>query len=240
MHEADRLSAARRAGAAAAAGHEGDERAARGAVADRDPTVRAAALGALIRMGAATLTDIERAFADPSPLVRRRAAELAWRTKVPRAEVSSLVALHLGDGEGEVVEAVCFCLGELQSAGVTAALGEVAKSHSDPLCRESAVAALGAIGDPGALTFILEALGDRPAVRRRAVLALASYEGADVDAALAKALRGPGLAGPSSRRGPHRLTARFGPRSRPPVAAVRSRRQSAAPMTEARPGSSTR
>ncbi len=228
MHEADRLSAARRAGAAAAAGHEGDERAARGAVADRDPTVRAAALGALIRMGAATLTDIERAFADPSPLVRRRAAELAWRTKVPRAEVSSLVALHLGDGEGEVVEAVCFCLGELQSAGVTAALGEVAKSHSDPLCRESAVAALGAIGDPGALTFILEALGDRPAVRRRAVLALASYEGADVDAALAKALEdrdwqvrqaAEDLTGsrPASGRGPARRSQPSGPAGRAPL-----------------------
>jgi HEAT repeat protein len=49
------------------------------------------------------------------------------------------------------------------------------------------VAALGAIGDVAALPAILSATGDRPAVRRRAVLALAPFAGPDVDAALARA-----------------------------------------------------
>ena len=41
--------------------------------------------------------------------------------------------------------------------------------------RESAVAALGAIGDDRGLAAILAATEDRPAVRRRAVLALAPF-----------------------------------------------------------------
>ena len=50
------------------------------------------------------------------------------------------------------------------------------------------MAALGAIGDPAALPVILAASRDKPAVRRRAVLALAPFEGDDVDAALQAAL----------------------------------------------------
>ena len=41
--------------------------------------------------------------------------------------------------------------------------------------REAAVAALGALGDDRALDAILAATTDRPAIRRRAVLALAPY-----------------------------------------------------------------
>jgi HEAT repeat protein len=63
----------------------------------------------------------------------------------------------------------------------------VTTDHEDPLCREAAVAALGAIGDPAGLPAILAATTDRPAVRRRAVLALAPYAGPEVDAALARA-----------------------------------------------------
>ena len=72
-------------------------------------------------------------------------------------------------------------------AGTVAALVALATDHEDPLVREAAVAALGALGDPGGLTAILAATTDRPAVRRRAVLALASYEGPLVDAALERA-----------------------------------------------------
>jgi HEAT repeat protein len=57
--------------------------------------------------------------------------------------------------------------------------------------REAAVAALGAIGDDRGLAAILTATKDKPAVRRRAVLALAPFEGPDVDAALARALTDP-------------------------------------------------
>ena len=73
------------------------------------------------------------------------------------------------------------------TADVVAALVEVARSHDDPLCRESAIAALGAIGDPGGLAAILAGLDDKPEVRRRAVIALAPFDGPEVDAALLRA-----------------------------------------------------
>ena len=54
--------------------------------------------------------------------------------------------------------------------------------------RESAVAALGALGDSRGLPAILVAVTDKPNVRRRAVLALAPFEGPQVEAAIDRAL----------------------------------------------------
>ena len=54
------------------------------------------------------------------------------------------------------------------------------------LCREAAVAALGAL-HAGRQT-ILAALEDKATVRRRAVIALAPFDGPDIDAALQAAL----------------------------------------------------
>ncbi len=54
--------------------------------------------------------------------------------------------------------------------------------------REAAVAALGALGSADGLAAIVQATHDKPAVRRRAVLALAPFEGPEVDTALAAAL----------------------------------------------------
>ena len=71
--------------------------------------------------------------------------------------------------------------------GVVAALARLVTDHDDALVREAAVAALGAIGDEGGRPAILGALSDKATVRRRAVLALAPFEGPDVDAALAAA-----------------------------------------------------
>jgi HEAT repeat protein len=91
-----------------------------------------------------------------------------------------------------VIEATAWALGELGPAAVRAgavpALAAVSTSHDDPLAREAAVAALGALGDPAGLPAVLAACRDKPAVRRRAVLALAPFEGPDVDAALHTAL----------------------------------------------------
>ena len=67
------------------------------------------------------------------------------------------------------------------------ALMATATSHPEPLCREAAVAALGSLRSPAGLPAVLAALEDKPAVRRRAVVALAGFEGPEVDAALAKA-----------------------------------------------------
>lgn len=176
---------AHRRGLAAAAGHSGPdgEAEARRLLADPSPRVRATALAALARLGRAADADVVAGLCDPDPLVRRRACAVA--VTVPGADVLALLA----DTDAMVVEAAAWALGEGGPAdGVVEALASVAASHADPLCREAAVAALGAVGDPAGLPAILAATADRPAVRRRAVLALAPFEGPEVDAALARAL----------------------------------------------------
>ena len=63
-----------------------------------------------------------------------------------------------------------------------------ARKHADSLCRESAVAALGAIGCPESLPTILDAMSDRAAIRRRAVIALAAFDGDDANETIVAAL----------------------------------------------------
>jgi HEAT repeat protein len=166
------------------AGHKGDLDAATAALQDPEGTVRSTALGALERAGALTDQVLGQALGDPHAVVRRRAAELgATHPDVPLAPL-------LDDPEPLVVEAACWASGEREhqpEPGIVAALSRVAGHHDDPLCREAAVAALGALGDPAGLPAILAATSDRPAVRRRAVLALAPFDGPEVDAALHRA-----------------------------------------------------
>ncbi len=106
-------------------------------------------------------------------------------------ELIEHLCTRTGDASDSVAESACFALGELGTvAGGPPAVGilaSVAGAHGDPLVREAAVAALGAIGDPDGLPAILAATTDKPAVRRRAVLALAPFDGPDVDAALERA-----------------------------------------------------
>ena len=172
---------------AALAGHRGDETTARRLLGDPSGAVRATALGALVRLRAVTAGDVRVAITDPDAAVRRRACAAA----ISLDEDPGLGAL-LHDSEPSVVEAAAWTLGERgsDSHAETEALAEVASNHADPLCREAAVAALGAIGDRRGLTAILDAAAsDKPAVRRRAVIALAPFDGPDVDAALRAALQ---------------------------------------------------
>ena len=133
---------------------------------------------ALVNAGRARPDDVRRALADPDPTVRRATCELA--TRLTGADFTPL----LDDADPTVVEAAAFAVGEAGDRRACARLAEIAGSHSDPLCRESAVAALGAIGDDAGRAAVLAALGDLPAVRRRAVVALAAFTGDDVEAAL--------------------------------------------------------
>ncbi len=171
----------------ALAGHTGDVATVTAALADQAPAVRATALGALARLGRLDTGSWERALGDGDAVVRRRAAELG-ATLGPGA-ADRLVTL-LADPDARVVEATCFALGELGPSATTATgpVAGVATGHDDPLCREAAVAALGAIGSPAGLPAILAATTDKPAVRRRAVLALAPFDGPEVTEALDRAL----------------------------------------------------
>lgn len=203
---------------AVAAGHRGDAVMAERLLDDDDAAVRAAALGALARCGALRAEQVRRALGDEAATVRCRAAELA----PPEVELVEL----LSDPDASVVEAVAAALGERdRDPGPVAELCRVAGSHDDPLCRESAVAALGAIaaglhaetgfenGTNGgaeqgvvpssaagpeaahratetsaardathedargmALETLLTAMGDRPQIRRRALLGLHQFD----------------------------------------------------------------
>ena len=179
--------AVRRRRAAALAGHRGDVADARSYLGDAEPSVRATALGALARAGSLAGADLVAALLDPSAVVRARAAELA--ADLP-GDADPPLASVLADADPAVVEAAAWASGERRppEPGVVAALAAVTTSHDDPICREAAVAALGAIGDPAGLPAVLAATTDRAAIRRRAVLALAPFDGPDVEAALERAL----------------------------------------------------
>jgi len=166
------------------AGHRGDPATARAQLGHADADVRAAALGALERAGALEPEDVTAAIGDPSPIVRRRAAEAAGR--MPGVSLAAL----LDDGNATVVEIAAWACGEQEQVAddVLDQLIRLATGHGDVLVRESAAAALGAIGDVRGLPAILAATQDKPAVRRRAVLALAPFDGPEVEAAIERAL----------------------------------------------------
>ncbi len=168
------------------AGHRGDAATARSLLAHPHPGVRVAALGALERVGDLLGSEVAAALTDADPSVRRRACEAAAR--LPGDATPSLRDA-LRDDEPTVVEVAAWACGERQPPEPRAveALAGLATDHDDALVREAAVAALGAIGDPGGLPAILSATADRATVRRRAVLALAPFEGPEVEAAIAAA-----------------------------------------------------
>jgi HEAT repeat protein len=176
------------------AGHTGDAATARAGLAHPDPDVRASALGALERLGELSDEQLAGAFGDADASVRRRAASVA--ATHPGLDLTGL----LDDADPAVVEVAAWACGEHSVVGdetltrlVALAAGEGA-GH-DPLVRESSVAALGAIGDDRGLDAILAATSDKPAIRRRAVLALAPFTDPDhpraaaVAAALERALQ---------------------------------------------------
>ncbi|HZB41720.1 MAG TPA: HEAT repeat domain-containing protein [Ilumatobacter sp.] len=166
------------------AGHRGERDVVDAHLADDDAGVRDAVLGALARMGALTDAQVVAGFGDPAPVVRRRAAALA----AARPGVALLALLD--DPEPSVVEVAAWACGEQERVD-DATLGRLialASESDDALVRESAAAALGAIGDVRGLPAILVAVRDKPNVRRRAVLALAPFDGPDVEAAIEAAL----------------------------------------------------
>jgi HEAT repeat protein len=170
--------------AAVLAGHEGDRATARLLLDDADGGVRAAALGAVARSGGADPALLATTARDDDPRVRRRTAELV---ATGHGDTGPLAPL-LDDADPTVVEVAAWAAGERTDGSLIGRLSELVREHDDPLVREAAVAALGAIGDDGSLEVVLAALEDRATVRRRAVIALAAFDGPEVDRALQAAL----------------------------------------------------
>ncbi len=144
--------------------------------------VRAAAIKALAGDDGTVMAIIEKAFSDPDPAVRAAAAYAA----IPRPSLN--VASLLWDSNPEVVETACFAAGEIAEDSNRRLLEKIASAHPDVACRESAIAALGVIGDPRSLEIIIAALSDKPYVRRRAAVALAAFDDLRAEEALKKCL----------------------------------------------------
>jgi HEAT repeat protein len=179
--------------AVAVAGHTGDVATARQGLDHDDGGVRMTALGALERLGALDDATLAASLADADPAVRRRAAEIAARHRGVDLGPS------LGDPDPAVVEVAAWACGEHEAVAdeildLLVGLAEGQGAGREPLVREAAVAALGAIGDDRGLDAVLAATADKPAIRRRAVLALAPFVAPDhprageVAAALQRAL----------------------------------------------------
>ena len=163
---------------------EGDLSLARELCGDGDPRVRASSVAVLSENDALDESLIALGLSDPHPLVRMAVARAA-------AQNSSISVLELlSDEDSSVVEIACWAAGEQteHNDSLIEALSAIALEHEDALCRESAVAALGALGDVRGLESILEATQDIATVRRRAVIALAPFEGQAVTDALQLAL----------------------------------------------------
>lgn len=166
------------------AGFSGDSGAARNGLADPDEMVRVSALRALARIGSLDPAELAAATVDGSAEVRRAAAELA----AGRPDVA--VAHLVDDPDKFVAEMAAWSLGERPDPADDEIEVLVSRTtgHPESIVREACAAALGSIGDPRGLPAILAACRDKPAVRRRAVLALAPFEGPEVEDALRIAL----------------------------------------------------
>lgn len=163
---------------------QGDLALAREAFTNPDPRVRASSIAVLSENKELDDELITVALADIHPTVRASLARAACSNKaVP-------IVRLLNDQDSQVVEVACWAAGEREESEdvVVEMLSTIALDHDDALCRESAVAALGAIGDSRGLESILQATQDIATVRRRAVIALAPFEGQAVSDALEVAL----------------------------------------------------
>ncbi len=166
------------------AGHHGDEARATAGLDDPDPVMRELALGALHRIGVLDTLTLNAVMTDSDRNVRRRVAELA--ASHPSVDLMPL----LDDPDPMVVETAIWACGEHETVNdaVLARIIDLTTNADDPLVREAGAAALGAIGDERGLDAILAACTDKPAIRRRAVLALAPFDGARVEEAIEAAL----------------------------------------------------
>jgi HEAT repeat protein len=167
-----------------AAGFSGDRALAVSGLVVPDGATRASALRSLARMNQLDADTLVEFLSDTDSEVRRTAVELS--APFDAVDVHTLI----DDPDVFVAEMVAWCLGErtvIRDVEI-AILIDRTTTHAEAVVREACAAALGSLGDPRGLAAILAACSDKPAVRRRAILALAPFDGDEVDAALAHAL----------------------------------------------------
>jgi HEAT repeat protein len=148
---------------------------------------RVLALRGMVRQELVTEDEWLSVINDGDVDVRREALNLIAHVDQIDGDVFEAMLRRLHDEDALVVDGAIFALGEHLYVGAVDQLCVIATSHDDARCRESAIAALGAIGDDRARPAILAALNDKPPVRRRAIVALSNFEGPDIDAALERA-----------------------------------------------------
>ena len=155
--------------------------------------VREAALATVVKLNLDAGKHIVNALNDDDHGVRKRAVELVIDLSDNHEYISKVLGL-LDDSSTFVVETVCWVIGEIGNnyknvAEIVSKVSHVALTHDDSLCREAAVACLGSLGHVDGLATLLKVLDDKPNVRRRATLALAPFEGREVEEALKRKLK---------------------------------------------------
>ena len=148
---------------------------------------RILALRGIVRQQLTSTEEWRSALNDPDVDVRREALNQIAHVNVDDDEVLAAIVSCLEDDDALVVDGAVFALGEILYVPAVEKLCGIAAKHDDARCRESAIAALGAIGDDRARPVILAALADKPPVRRRAIVALSNFEGPEIDEALERA-----------------------------------------------------
>lgn len=152
-----------------------------------NPRHRVLALRAGVRRSELTADEWRSALHDESSEVRREVVALVGYHELPDERLCDDIVAALDDVDPLVVDAAAFALGERLYEPAVETLCDVALHHDDARCREAAVAALGALGDERGRAVVIGALDDKAPIRRRAIVALANFEGPDVDAALERA-----------------------------------------------------
>ncbi|MEI6735409.1 MAG: HEAT repeat domain-containing protein [Actinomycetes bacterium] len=148
------------------------------------PRVRSLAIRGLARHQCVNNAILLPLLRDENRTVVRDALEVTAHLETVNDEITQALGQLLAHADPLVVEAAIFAAGEHGLSTLVGELNEITASHDDARCREAGVIALGQIGIDQGRDVILAALQDKPTVRRRAVVALASFEGPDIETAL--------------------------------------------------------
>ncbi len=141
------------------------------AICHTNARIRAAAINASIRTGETSVETLQKLLLDPSPEVRL--AVIRASISIPELDIYCLLEL---EADPQVLEAIIFSLGERKEYRAHTDLCKIAVSHTDPLCREAAIAALANLQMEESLETLIKASSDRAPVRRRVAIALSYFD----------------------------------------------------------------